>query len=66
MAHIETLYKTDGTLVRAPQGFGGKLCHKATAPYEARQGATEKHDTPEANEPSILEAPPSYQQKARE
>lgn len=66
MAHIETLYKTDGTLVRAPKGFGGTLCHKATAPYEARQGATEKHATPEAKEPSILEASSSYQQKVQE
>lgn len=65
MAHIETTYKTDGTLVRAPQGFGGELCHKATKPYEARQGATEKVATEEALAPSYLEVNKTEQKESQ-
>lgn len=66
MAHITTTYKTDGTLVREPQGFGGTLCDKATQPYEARQGATEKVATDEAMMPSYLEVETSAEEKERQ
>lgn len=49
---IITTYRPDGTKERRPVGYGGKLCHQATLPYEQREapGTTKKTTTPEAFE----------------
>ncbi len=65
MAHIKNTYNLDGTRVSEPQGFGGALCHKATKPYEARQGAIEKIATDEALAPSYLEVQKTEQKESQ-
>lgn len=65
MAHIKNTYHLDGSRTSEPQGFGGELCHKATKPYEARQGATEKVATEEALAPSYLEVNKTEQKESQ-
>ncbi len=63
--HIKTTYKTDGTMVQEPKGFGGTLCQKATQPYLWRQGFGKSKRTAEADEPSYLERESEGGEKAR-
>ena len=64
---IVTIYKPNGTKERRPMGYGGGLCNKATAPYEAREifGQTDKDPTPEAlQEPAVQPESVDTHQKA--
>lgn len=42
-------------MTKEAKGFGGQLCHKATAPYEKRQGAIKKKATAEADQPPLYD-----------
>lgn len=53
--HIKTIYKPDGTMIKTPVGYGGTLCHAATAPYADRHGGLGAvTPTAEALEPAYL------------
>jgi hypothetical protein len=54
MSFIVTTYKADGTKERRPQGYGGGLCHQATAPYEKREVDTRKSPTDEADQDPVV------------
>lgn len=64
---IITTYKTDGTKERKAQGYGGGLCHLATAPYEVREipGTTKKIATAEACEEPTAGAKVIEQEKLK-
>jgi hypothetical protein len=56
MAHIKTVYRTDGTKERTPVGYGGGLCHAAAKPYEKREAnfRTDMTPTPEALQDPVV------------
>ncbi len=65
---IFTIYYPTGKKERIPVGYGGGLCHKATAPYEERDvpGSVVKTPTAEAcQEPAVPETAKTEPLKAR-
>lgn len=54
---IITIYSSDGKKERRAVGYGGGLCHTATAPYEVREipGQMRKQATGEACHPPVVE-----------
>ncbi len=64
--HIKTVYKPDGTMIKAPTGYGGQLCHEAVKPYARRHGGLgELTPTDEALERPYLETERSEEQRER-
>lgn len=54
---IVTIYHKDGRKERKPVGYGGGVCHQATAPYEKREikGQMKLTPTPEAFQEPVVE-----------